>query len=150
MDRTRRGHRLGRFLAKIICHCSTLDSVQRSFSVSTFQLMCNCFRASTSNRPKEPVQRLWVTWGQCSPRVAASPCLPNGPKTQLGPYLTRNPCRLGDQCPNAYKGGGVQKFCRHNQLETPNEDRCFWMHETTKGWEKKIWGCPLLNRSVVD
>ena len=28
----------------------------------------------------------------CCLRVAAGPCLPNGPITQLGPYFTRNPC----------------------------------------------------------
>ena len=35
------------------------------------------------------VQRLWVIWGQCCPRVAATPSLPNGPITQLSPYFTR-------------------------------------------------------------
>ena len=34
---------------------------------------------------------IWVKWGQCCPRVTASPCLPNGPITQLSPYLTQNP-----------------------------------------------------------
>ena len=38
------------------------------------------------------LQRLWVIWGQCCLRVAASPFLPNGPITQLSPYFTRNPC----------------------------------------------------------
>ena len=38
------------------------------------------------------VQRLGVILGQCCLRVAASPCLPNGPITQLSPYFTRNPC----------------------------------------------------------
>ena len=42
------------------------------------------------SRPS-PIQRLWVNWGQCCPRVAASPCLLNGPSTQLSPYFTRNP-----------------------------------------------------------
>ena len=37
------------------------------------------------------LQRLWVIWGQCFPRVAAAPSLPNGPITQLSPYLTRKP-----------------------------------------------------------
>ena len=32
---------------------------------------------------------LWVIWGQCCPRVAAAPNLPNGPITQLSPYFTR-------------------------------------------------------------
>ena len=39
----------------------------------------------------ECLQRLWVVWGQCCLRVATGPCLPNGPITQLSPYLTRNP-----------------------------------------------------------
>ena len=39
------------------------------------------------------IQRLWVNWGQCCLRVAAGPCLPNGPITQLSPYMIRNPCR---------------------------------------------------------
>ena len=34
---------------------------------------------------------LWVIWGQCCPRVAAGLCLPNGPITQLSPYLIRKP-----------------------------------------------------------
>ena len=38
------------------------------------------------------VQRLWVIWGHCCLRVAACPCLPNGPITQLSPYLTQNHC----------------------------------------------------------
>ena len=38
------------------------------------------------------VQRLWVIWGQCCLTVAASPCLPNSPITQLSPYFTQNPC----------------------------------------------------------
>ena len=37
------------------------------------------------------VPGLRVIWGQCCPRVAAAPSLPNGPITQLSPYLTRNP-----------------------------------------------------------
>ena len=40
------------------------------------------------------VQRLWVIWGHCCPRVAAAPSLPNGPITQLSPYLTRKPGTL--------------------------------------------------------
>ena len=39
------------------------------------------------------VQRLWVIWGQCCPRVAAAPSLPNGLITQLSPYSTRKPGR---------------------------------------------------------
>ena len=35
---------------------------------------------------------LWVIWGQCCLRLAAGPGLPNGPITQLSPYLTQNPC----------------------------------------------------------
>ena len=38
------------------------------------------------------IQRLRVIWGQCCQRVAAGTCLPNGPITQLSPYLTQNPC----------------------------------------------------------
>ena len=38
-----------------------------------------------------PIQRLWVIWGQCYPRVAAAPSLPNGLITQLSPYFTRKP-----------------------------------------------------------
>ena len=43
--------------------------------------------------PKYGVQRLWVIWGQCCPRVAAAPSLPNGPITQFkfSPYFTRKP-----------------------------------------------------------
>ena len=41
---------------------------------------------------EDSIQRLWVIWGQCCLRVAADPCLPNGPITQLSPYLTWNPC----------------------------------------------------------
>ena len=40
----------------------------------------------------DPPFRLWVIWGHCCLRVAAGPCLPNGPITQLSPYFTRNPC----------------------------------------------------------
>ena len=38
------------------------------------------------------VQRFWVMGGQCCPILAAGPCLPNGPISQLSPHLTRNPC----------------------------------------------------------
>ena len=38
-----------------------------------------------------PIQRLWVIWGECCPRVEAAPSLPNGPITQLSPYFTRKP-----------------------------------------------------------
>ena len=37
------------------------------------------------------IPRLWVIWGQCCPRVAAAPSLPNGRFTQLSPYFTRKP-----------------------------------------------------------
>ena len=37
-------------------------------------------------------ERLRVIWGQCCLRVAAGPCLPKGPITQLSPYFNRNPC----------------------------------------------------------
>ena len=37
------------------------------------------------------IQRLLVIWGQCCPRVAAAPSLPNGPITQLSPYFTQKP-----------------------------------------------------------
>ena len=37
------------------------------------------------------LQRLLIIWGQCCPRVAAVPSLPNGPITQLSPYFTRKP-----------------------------------------------------------
>ena len=42
------------------------------------------------------LQRLWFIWGQCCPRVAAAPSLPNGPITQLSPYFTRKPGRRYD------------------------------------------------------
>ena len=38
------------------------------------------------------IQHLWVIWVQCCLRLAAGPCLPNGPIMQLSPYLTQNPC----------------------------------------------------------
>ena len=37
-----------------------------------------------------PVQHLRVIWGHCCLTAAVGPCLPNGPITQLSPYLTRN------------------------------------------------------------
>ena len=37
------------------------------------------------------VQSLWVIWGQCCPRVAAAPSLPNSPIMQLSLYFTREP-----------------------------------------------------------
>ena len=39
--------------------------------------------------PKKKIQRLWVIWEQYYLRVAAGPCLPNGPIMQLSPYLTQ-------------------------------------------------------------
>ena len=41
--------------------------------------------------PTSLIPGLRVIWGQCCPGVAAGPCLPNGPITQLRPYLTRKP-----------------------------------------------------------
>ena len=46
-------------------------------------------------KSRSEIQRLWVIWGQCCPRVVAAPSLPNGPITQLSPYLTRKP---GTRC----------------------------------------------------
>ena len=56
-------------------------------------LECETFRKGSLslNHTSCVIQRLWVIWGQCCPRVAAAPNLPNGPITQLGPYLTQKP-----------------------------------------------------------
>ena len=40
------------------------------------------------------IPRLQVILGHCCLRVAAGPCLPNGPITQLSPYFIRNPCNV--------------------------------------------------------
>ena len=65
------------------------------------------------------VQRLWVIWGQCCLRVAASPCLPNSPITQLSPYLTQNPCtetkRLWDSVTADVCGFG-EKISQSDQI----------------------------------
>ena len=45
---------------------------------------------------------LWVIRGQCCPRVAAAPSLPNGPITQLSPYFTRKPGKSWGALPCSY------------------------------------------------
>ena len=49
------------------------------------------------------VQCLQVTGGQCCLRVAAGPCLPDGPIMQLSPYFTRNPCTYWRAIPLSYE-----------------------------------------------
>ena len=59
-------------------------------------------RRVTGGLACKPLQKYFFTlaltiaslshWGQCCLRVAASPCLPNSPITQLSPYFTQNPC----------------------------------------------------------
>ena len=65
---------------------------QRQFCTCTCHPWCSCSRALTDiDSLERDVQRLWVIWGHCSLRVAAGPCLPNGPITQLSPYFTQEP-----------------------------------------------------------
>ena len=42
----------------------------------------------------------WVIWWQCCLRVAAGPCLPNGPIAHFSPYLTQKNGKSLSVCPN--------------------------------------------------
>ena len=64
----------------------------RSFSVQ--RLKSNLHTVETIRYVCPVVQRLWVIWGQCCPRVAAVPSLPNGQITQLSPYFSQKPGRV--------------------------------------------------------
>ena len=78
------------------------------------------------------IQRLWVIWGQCCPRVAAAPSLPNSPITQLSPYFTRKPGKDSIPIlaiPSIWSGDLYAIFLASHSSQT-NQDAnlCFDMH----------------------
>ena len=77
---------------------------------ATYQY-CSCAK-SANHREGVYVQRLWVIWGQCCPRVAAALSLPNGRFTQLSPYFTRKPGtdRVKLECPHLIISGMLLIF----------------------------------------
>ena len=67
-------------------------------SLTSFDSPCSCYLYRSFTPPSSHLwiciiitQCLWVIWGQCCPRVAAAPSLPNGPITQLSPYFAQKP-----------------------------------------------------------
>ena len=75
----------------------------------------------------QKLQRLWVIWIQCYLRIAAGPCLPNGPIMQLSPYLTQNPCMVS---------------CNSNSISIPleqNHPNPTYFLLALLAWQMAIW-----------
>ena len=79
-------------LNSLVCEVN-LSQIGKNCTCNKFGIHSPYWTSSpTSLQPRnDPLQRLWVIWGQCCPRVAAASSLINGPITQLSPYFTWKP-----------------------------------------------------------
>ena len=83
--------------------CSSQSGMWKN--ILPFRVAINeLIRWAETNFIKPHVPGLRVILGQYCPRVATGPSLPNGPLTQLSPYLTRKPgtCILADLCTTCF------------------------------------------------